>query len=266
MSKKKKRTGSKKKVRTEYIYGTTKGDVSELILTTNSKTGEISFENDMVNVYSEVTYDRPDKGPKVLSRIPQKDEDLSFQPEKKLPEMFDFLCAVDTNTKNIRGKNVSVVGVVTFQSVWVPEKNGMELFWQTNVPFCLEYINIKTKPENFGWIAAIQHLEQFDYLKEENRIGMVVDSDLGKINDYNQRKKPIYGPDYLPERFQLIYASTDVGKENIVNKLICSADSVSKQCLKAVFSGILPFNEKPTKSEWFEGFRILRPDLHPIKK
>jgi hypothetical protein len=249
----------KRKKRNEHIYGTTVGNVSEIVITTNSLTGEISFGSDMINVYSEISYDRP-KGPKVLSRIPQADQNLSFDAGGALEKNFDFLCAVDTNTRNIQGKNLSVVGIVTFQLVWVSEKQGLQRYWRHDVPFCLEYVEIKSKPENFGWLAAIEHLKQFGHINDINKIGMAVDSDLGNVNDYNQRKKPIDGPDYLPANIQLIYASADTGKDNIVNKSLSLADSVSSQCLEAVESGLVPFNQKVLDNEWFEGLRIIKPN------
>lgn len=254
----------KKKKRNEHIYGTTAGNITELVITTNSLTGEITFGSEMINVYSEVSYDRK-KGPKVLSRIPQTDANISFEADDALSKNFDYLCAVDTNTKSINGKNVSVVGIVTFQTVWVPEKSGLQKYWQHDVPFCLEYIEIKSKPENFGWIAAIQHLEKFGKTNTGMRIGMVVDSDLGNIKDYNQRKKPIDGPDFLPAHIQLIYASSDAGKENIVNKSLSIADSVASQCLHAIETGAVPFNHKISGNEWFEALRIINPAIEPIK-
>ena len=40
---------------------------------------------------------------------------------------------------------------------------------------------------------------------ETNKIGMVVDSDLGNIPDFNSREKPIINDFYLPFGFELIY-------------------------------------------------------------
>lgn len=59
-----------RKLRSEYIYGTTSGEVSEFYLTVDQRTGAISFGQGMTTVYSERSYERP-KGPKVLSRTPQ---------------------------------------------------------------------------------------------------------------------------------------------------------------------------------------------------
>jgi hypothetical protein len=62
---------AKRKKRSEAIYATTaSAETTEIVATYDHSTGQMSFGADMVNVYSEVTYERS-KGPKVLSRIPQ---------------------------------------------------------------------------------------------------------------------------------------------------------------------------------------------------
>ncbi|NIA68445.1 hypothetical protein HBA54_07550 [Pelagibius litoralis] len=248
-----------KKTRNEQILATTKGEVSEIALTVDPQTGEIRFENDMLNVYSEVNYDRP-KGPKILSRIPQSSPDVSFDSSPALAKNFDFICAVDTNTRRIQGKKVSVVGIVIVQHVLIPEKEGFTRYWQYHVPFCLEYLEIKSSPENFGWLAALEHLKIKNLVEPDIRIGMIVDSDLGNIDAYNKRTKPVDGPDYLPGNVQLIYASGDTNKSDIVNKVLSGADSAASQCLNAIDSGSVPFNTKQLDNNWFEGLRIISPN------
>ena len=88
---------------------------------------------------------------------------------------------------------------------------------------------------------------------------MIVDSDLGNINKFNQRKKPLLASFYLPPNLQLLYASSDVGKENIVNKVLAVTDSISKQSLDAVEKGIAPFNHERVMSPWYDGYRIFEP-------
>jgi len=250
-----------KKKRNEHIYATTKGEVTEIVVTANSLTGEITFGTGVTNVYSEVTYDRP-KGPKVLSRIPQAHPDVSFDTPPALLKNFDFLCAVDTNNREIQGKRVCVVGIYTFKRVLIPAAAGVKEDWQGDVPFCLEYINIRLdlKPENFGWLATYEHLLKFDIIDKTKRVGMVVDSDLGNLNAYNKRELPVDGPDFLPPNVTLIYASADAGKESLVNQALSIADSVSTQVLDALQSGKAPFNAKPRFDyRNFDNLRIIRP-------
>ena len=253
----KKKEKQDRKPRNEYICGTTTGAISELTITVDQRTGEISFGSPMTNVYSEITYDRP-KGPKVISRIPQSGAKLAFANHAAIDKNFDFLCAVDTNTRTIRGKQVSVVGIVTVTPTLIPGPNGLRTFRKFNVPFCLEFINLSVHPENFGWLAAWGHLSVEGKIDEHMKTGMIVDSDLGNLNSYNQRKAPLVGVNYLPPNVQLIYASGETARGNFVNKSLAIADSASVQTLDAVEQGIRPFNERPYKTPWFEGYRMVR--------
>jgi hypothetical protein len=251
----------KTKKRNEYVYATTKADVTEIGLTIDPDTQAVHFQQDMTNVYAEVNYDRS-KGPKILSRIPQSHSDVSFDASPALEQNYDFVCAVDTNTLGICGKNVSVVGVVTAQPVWAGEKLGLVKAWRFDVPFCLEYVALKTaKPENFGWLAAFEQLTKRGHIDNDRRVGMIVDSDLGSIRDYNERMRRVDGIDYLPKQVTLIYATSDTPNENVANEALSLADSVATQCLDAVASGRLPFNRKPSKNPLFEGLRLVAPNV-----
>ena len=212
------------------------------------ETGNISFCQEMINVYSEVSYERT-KGPKILSRIPQDcSDDISFDASSALEKNYDFVCAVDTNTVELAGKSLSVVGIVTTQPVWFSGRRGLFHGWRFDVPFCLEYIGIKGKPENFGRLSAFDHLEKFGLIGKGEKVEMIVDSDLTNLTDYNQKKLPKYGPHYLPDNVTLVYGSSDGGKEIVANKALAVADSVSAQCLAAVKSGRVPFNQKQIES------------------
>lgn len=258
MSRKKNKDTKKK--REEYIYATTTGDISELIVTTNSLTGEISFGSDMTNIFSERSYERA-KGPKVLSRIPLAQDHITFDTDEVLKRKYDYICAVDTNTKIINGKTHSVVGIMSTEPVTIFDKDGLKNGWKHDCPLSLEYVELKReKPENFGWLAALENLQKYKKVYPNMRIGMIVDSDLGNIKDYNERKKPVDGPDFLPENVQLIYASSDAGKESMVNILLAAADSAASQILDAVEAGKLKPITNKEENPYFESLRVIIPN------
>lgn len=91
-------------------------------------------------------------------------------------------------------------------------------------------------------------------------LGMVVDSDLGRVNAMNMRKEPVLGSYYLPPNIQLIYSSADVGKDSITNKALTFADSAATQCLRAIASGNVAFSDKKADTDWFENLRVLLPN------
>lgn len=139
----KSRQSQGRKPRTDYIYGTTTGETSKILIHVDPTTGKISFGQGMREVYLERSYERP-KGPKVVSRIPQAAPDLSFDEVGALDDNFDHLFAFDTNTRVIDGKTISVVGVVIIADV-APRPGDRGRTWQFGVPFCLEYGGLKTK-------------------------------------------------------------------------------------------------------------------------
>lgn len=247
------------KERSEYIYGTTAGAVSELILHVNELTGEITFGSEMTNVYSEVSYEKT-KGTKVVSRIPQVNDGLTLDQEAALAKNFDFLCAIDTNTWDIGDRKISAVGIVTLRAVVLPGPTGLRQAWQFDVPFCLTFAGMRAeKPENLGWIAAFQQLFAHGIIQQGARIGAVVDSDLGNINDFNHGRKPVFASFHLPPKTQLIYASADTGKNLLVNKALAVADSVATQTLDAIQAGLAPPDDLKLDSPWCDGMSIIYP-------
>lgn len=243
-----------KKQRTEYIYGITSSSVSQIILNIDESNGSFTFGNDMKNIYSETTYDRENKDPKIIARTPQSNRSLTTDQNIAIYKDFDLLLSVDTNTEKIKSKNVSVVGVVI---IGLDKLSEFEIYCDFRVPFCLEYIEVVSEPENFGWWAALGALKDLGYLDKSGRIGVIVDSDLGNINKYNSRELPIYDNFFLPKEVNLIYASSDVGKEIIANKALAVADSVARQCISAIKTGVIPFNEQKSENRWAEGFRLI---------
>jgi len=82
-----------------------------------------------------------------------------------------------------------------------------------------------------------------------------VDSDLSNIPAYNARWTPLYGDFFLPERFQLIYASSDAGRGYLANKLIQMADRAAYQLLEYLAAGKAPLNRRVLQGFPFKGYR-----------
>ena len=89
-------------------------------------------------------------------------------------------------------------------------------------------------------------------------MGLIVDSDLGNISAYNQRKKPILDPFFLPPNVQLVYATSDAGK-SVVNKSLAIADSIALQTFRAIDANPQSFSVTQVESPWYEGFEVLFP-------
>jgi len=248
---------NEKKPRTEYLYGVTKDVVTKLEFTVDTRTGEISLGLDVINTYSEMSYDRP-KGPKVLSRVPQPPGFLTFSTDDALARNYDFLYAIDTNTRRVHWQTISVAGIVTVTHSYVPGPSGLRTYWSFEIPFVLVFTEPRGRPEHMGWIACYESLRRSGQLKGEVRVGLIVDSDLGNINAFNERKKPIVGEHYLPHDTQLIYATSDAGKESVVNKALATADSIAAQTFRAIEKATPPIRFGH-KNGWFGGFDLVFP-------
>lgn len=113
-----------KKVRSNFIYGTTRNEVDHLDLEFDISTDSFEFKTKMVNRYTEVSYDRA-KGPKVIARTPVIEGKSYFSTDMSMMNHFDFIAAVDTNTKIIRGYKISVSGISFCMRMFAVDSEGV---------------------------------------------------------------------------------------------------------------------------------------------
>lgn len=102
--------------------------------------------------------------------------------------------------------------------------------------------NRHEKPEDLAWIYVFQQFWEQGMIDGRKRAGIVVDSNLGNINDYNHRRRPVFETTQLPPKTQLIYASADTRKDCIVNWPLSIADAAATQMLDAAEKGPASFN------------------------
>ncbi len=224
------------------------------------KSGKVSLlyngrELTAKTVTVEQTYERK-KGPKVLNRAALNPCEIFANPNRAL-EQFHEIYAVDTNTKKIDSVPISVTGIVGGQNTKI------EIPHHTAVRYrplsCMEFHNVTEKPENLGWMEAIKAIMRYPNYNDRHRIAIIVDSDLGLINSYNNRETGIYGNFFLPGNFSLVYASADSGSENIANKMIKLADAISTVILRLLESSITVENVEAVKGEKYSHIRVWKP-------
>ena len=248
-----------KKPRKEYIYATTSNEVDSITLSVDPKTGEVTFETEVKDTYSETSYDRP-KGPKILSRTPQDSNNLKFDHHVAIKENYDIVFAVDTNTKMIKGHNISVSGIIQAQKIFAVDETGSTTeSWQYFTPFCMDFMDVCTKPENLGWMKLIEYIQSEEKYSSYEKIGIIVDSDLENLKSYNSRSTQLFDSFFLPHRLRLIYGTSDAGKDLFANQMLKYADIVSSQCLKELEKGRVPINTNKTNSKYYSTYRRLVP-------
>ncbi|MCZ6781617.1 MAG: hypothetical protein O7C73_08250 [Nitrospirae bacterium] len=231
--------------------------MTEIGLEISADGSSVCFTQEMTNTYVKTSYPRVNKEPKDLNKIPVHGPDIPFMPNKAL-EPFDRLVAVDTNTRLIRGEQVSVTGVVEGIWNWVADKDGLHRAVRYGTPFCLEFLGIKVDPEQLGWLMVISELMKEPPYQRSKRVGLIVDSGLDKLDVYNTRRCPIYGDALLPRNFTLVYATSDAGREYAANFLLRAADTASNKVLQLLDAGEVSLNPNTIVGAPYTAFRKIR--------
>lgn len=137
---------------------------------------------------------KKEKGDKVLFKLTDIVESCLLDINASFLQ-YSTIYTIDTNYKKIKDKLYSVTAVAqlikteddNFECLITP----LELVWNNTYP---------EKMENWAWAVVIEKIRKDDkcYALGE-KIRIVVDSDLGNIEKYNDKELLIYGNYYLPE-------------------------------------------------------------------
>ncbi|OJW83175.1 MAG: hypothetical protein BGO69_18850 [Bacteroidetes bacterium 46-16] len=138
---------------------------------------------------------------------------------------YNYLVGVDSNSRKYKSEILTAAGAMYF--VMTP-LGGYE-------PIPISDFNTfdiwEEKYENKNWARVIKFICSHPKYNPKHRVGIVVDSDLGLLPDYNQRTKPFFENIFLPENFQFIYAS-DKANDTVLNTIIRSCHKLSNEILK----------------------------------
>lgn len=190
-------------------------------------------------------YERNKGGDKIINKFVLMNE-LPYHEANSILQRYDRIYAVDTNTSMHRcGRMLSVTSV--FSGHLTPLGNGY-FTYQSRFAWCSIGFDVQGSPEVAAWIQAISRLFPEPGQELATRTAIVVDSELDKIEPYNERKEPFAENLYLPDNFALIYATDAAGGDQYVtNKLIslCHAQSaIGMKALKKKSPGELEEGEK----------------------
>ena len=201
-------------------------------VTFNKETGILEFENNgelltpkTANV--EWAYARQKKE-KPIRKYPIDEENIQLHPDYSLMQA-DTIYVIDTNTDTKNKISVSCILQGTPRLDENGEKIGIHF---KSLPYLVVKGNIES-PEKAGWCQLIK--------REVNEPGIniliIVDAYLDELELYNSGERPVLGEFYLPRNVNLMYASADVGKEHIVNKVMSQADKAATKMTKQILSG-----------------------------
>ncbi len=243
------------KKRNEYIYGTV--DANDGIIEVTYDTAKRGFEfRNLVHgtLRHTISYIGESGKDKIVSSSLCLDQIGRFDLRGVLKINYDFLYAIDTNNKTINGEKLSIA-----VSYFVPQK--LE-YYDKEIPllpylvFEINDVKANINPETVAWYILITELAQKHNLSKE-KVAIVVDSELGKLPEINNRIIPYYGANYLPQNIHLIYASSERGNE-LPNMMMSFCDRMSSKCLTYFFDNSITLNDKKNGDDNFRGYRYLR--------
>ena len=237
-----------KKVRNEWTRFVATEKTKSFSVTYNFKDDSIVPSFDPKNAYREVSYER-EKGDKILTKIPLDRKYLSLSTSASLRE-FDLVVAIDTNTKMIGNREVSITGITVLS--WVGDKQ-----YRYEVPFCIEFTGLREPKEKWGWITGMEELSRRGVFRGTHNVLLVVDAYLNEIDEINNRTSPILDGYYLPKGFLLGYASADAGAEYLPNKALRVADKSASKVFKFFAEGKGELSAIPIESEIYETYRLI---------
>jgi hypothetical protein len=176
-------------------------------------------------------YERKHK-PKILCAAFFKNRQPRTNINHFLTEL-DIHFAIDTNTIEI-----AEIGEVSMTAVFMGQQstaNGAETIASNKRYYIEANIDVEGKAENFAWKNLIETIEKDEQFRNFTKIGIIVDSDLQELEQYNSLEKPLYSNFYLPNRFQLLYATDASGNQEFApNKLISICDKTATEALDFV--------------------------------
>lgn len=203
-----------------------------------TKDGDLKFldengvERSPAGIERSVFHDRA-KGPKVRTQQKLNDGDGAIHGLEALSR-YDVIFAIDTNTKEISGERVSISGFIPFSL----EKEGTDykVVLQENSVQLYDFRGVGEKPELVAIAKLVLDLKKSGASSESVKVGIVTDTELGSLRDFNNCDRPIYKDIFLPKNFSLLYASSDTGFE-ILNKFIRLCDREAGRTLDDLRSG-----------------------------
>jgi hypothetical protein len=194
-------------------------------------TGDVQFWGDgrvlnPVSASLETTYGRA-KGPKVLNRTFLPPGRLSLVPPRTLWR-FDRLYAIDTNTRRRDDGTISVSAVYCGSVAPISTDFSAGV---AELVACFEFRNAVRKPERIAWRTLIERVRGARDFSLLWRIGLIVDSELDALSDFNNRSRPIIDDFRLPGGFEFVYASGEVSSDGYTNRMLAMADKAAASML-----------------------------------
>jgi len=207
------------------------------------------------SVHHEIFYERNSGKDKIVSQIPCEPDKGYLNQIASLKNNFDFLFAIDTNTVEINGKYTSFSACYVVPQILSFYRNAFP--FSPFIAFEINEASLNVNPECIGWHLLIDCIVNHEAYNLKQRIGIAVDSELGKLKSINSRELPYYDKYYLPENIQLLYAS-EKGKDYLINTMLSYCHRAAKKTVRVYKENDIKLNCQKNGDCNFRGFRRLK--------
>lgn len=224
---------NKKKRLMEVCFNILKNQTIEL-KNGNETIGKISIEKENSNIGDNIhnsvdlklKHERSNGKEKVITFYSFVSHNISLLAEDILSS-YDYIFVIDTNYKNVN-ENLKLCA----SAIGVLGRCEQGLFLRKLMNLTFELWDDNDNPERHAWKLFIEKILQIQKLHDK-QIGIVVDSELGHIKEFNSRERYIIDSFYLPQNFKLIYASADKN-DTVLNWAIKQCDIAAGEILNYI--------------------------------
>lgn len=144
---------------------------------------------------------------------------------------YDFISAIDTNTKLINGDMVSVSAILECYPKLNKAVGQVKMKYRINGNTVFKNCP-NNASERYAWARLIAMIASTPAYRDDLKVALVTDHDLNRHHQYNTRQLPIYEDFYLPANFELVYASGDAKTDSILNMFIAKCDENASDIIR----------------------------------
>lgn len=147
-----------------------------------------------------------------------------------LTNNFNFIFFIDTNTKLINKRKISVGCLLPYTWKFLTSsKVSLECILDIGFFFFESKVSGE---EKLSWKLCVQEIILNNPKISSGKIALFTDHDLGNHEYYNKRQKPILDNFFLPANVTLFYASSDRGTSEFPNSIFKKVEKESQKILK----------------------------------
>lgn len=164
---------------------------------------------------------------KLLNRIVLRDQRPCVNLHAMM-ERFDALFGVDTNTFRHREGDVWITAVCRGQVLRLDRDSAILKWTHLRTAITRPWAH-SAVAEKHGWLLAIEALATRGEAPCSGLLGLVVDGHLPSLEAFSSRTMPLWGNQFLPPSWTLIYATSDAGtQECLPNAMLAGAHRNAK--------------------------------------